>query len=181
MRETEREAGRIKISQQTYVEELAEQYGVRYDDGIPLSAACKLWDFDPEEPDVDHPFRELVGVLLWIARLTRPDILNAVRAVARYCSSPKMVHWKAALGILGYTVRTKTFGISFQRGTVEGFSLVAFCDADYASRAADRRPTSGGVIMCVGGAVFCFSNIQRCVTLSTTEAEYVAMLSLIHI
>ena len=127
---------------------------MRYDDGIPLSAACKLWDFDPEEPDVDHPFRELVGALLWIARLTRPDILNAVRAVARYCSSPKMVHWKAALGILGYTGRTGTFGISCQSGTaVEGLSLVAFWDADYTSRAANRRSTSGGVISCVQGGL----------------------------
>ena len=72
--ERDREAGRIKISQQTYVEELAGQYGVKHGGGIPLSTACKLWDFDPEEPDVDHPFRELVGALLWIARLTRPDI-----------------------------------------------------------------------------------------------------------
>lgn len=168
-------AGRIKISQQTYVEELGEQYGVKSGGAVPLSVGCKLWDFDMDEPDVRHPFRELIGALLWVARLTRPDILNAVRAVARYCSAPKMVHWKAALGILGYTVGTSTFGISFQRDTVEGFSLVAFCDADYASRTADRRSTSGGVIMCAGGPVLCLSKTQRCVTLSTTEAEYVAM------
>ena len=56
--ERDREAGRIKISQQTYVEELAEQYGVSYHGGIPLRAARKLWDFDPEEPDVYHPFRD---------------------------------------------------------------------------------------------------------------------------
>ena len=170
MRETEREAGRIKISQQTYVEELAEQYGVRYDDGIPLSAACKLWDFDPEEPDVDHPFRELIGALLWIARLTRPDILNAVSSSSEVLQFAEDGVLEGRPWILGSTVRTKTFGISFQRGTtVEGFSLVAFCDADYASRAADRRSTSRGVIMCAGGAVFCFSKTQRCVTLSTTQ------------
>lgn len=71
--ERDREAGRLKISQQTYIEELAEQYGVRHGGGIPLSAAFKLWDFDPEEPDVTHPFRELIGalLLLWVARLTR--------------------------------------------------------------------------------------------------------------
>lgn len=173
--ERDREAGRIQILQQTYVEELAEQYGVKTGGSFPLSTACKLWDFDPDEPDVKHPFRELVGALLWVARLSRPDILNAVRAVAGYCSAPKMLHWKAVLGILGYTVRTRSYGVSFQRGTVEGFSLVAFCDADYASRATDRRSTSGGVIMCAGGPILCFSKTQRCVTLSTTEAEYVAM------
>lgn len=173
--ERDREAGRIKISQQTYVEELGRQYGVTSGGNVPLSGSLKLWDFGVDEPDTDQPFRELVGALLWVARQSRPDILNAVRAVARYCSSPKMIHWKAALGILGYTVGTSSYGISFQRGTLEGFALVAFCDADYASKAADRRSVSGGVVMCAGGAVIWISKTQRCVTMSTSEAEYVAM------
>ena len=58
-----------------------------------------------------------------------------------------MVHWKAALYILGYAVRTSRFGITIQKGTVEGFHLVSFADADYASRATDRRSVSGGVVM----------------------------------
>ncbi|CAB1111183.1 unnamed protein product [Ectocarpus sp. CCAP 1310/34] len=118
---------------------------------------------DLEEPSVEYPFRSLVDSLLWIASLTRPDIAKSVRAVARYCSASKLIHWKAALGILGYAVRTSSLGISFQRGTVSGFSLIAFVDTDYASRAADR------------GAIAWFSKTQKCVTLSTTQAEYVAM------
>ena len=98
-----------------------------------------------------------------------------MKAVARYCSAPKMIHWKAALGILGYAVRTSSFGITFQRGTVEGFHLVSFADADYASKATDRRSVSGGVVMCAGGPVSWYSKTQKCVTLSTTQAEYVAM------
>ena len=46
------------------------------------------------------PVRELVDSLLSLAISTRPDNSNAVRSVARYCSAPKIVHWKAALGIL---------------------------------------------------------------------------------
>ena len=33
-------------------------------------------------------FRDLVGCLMWLANQTRPDIANAVRAVARYTNSP---------------------------------------------------------------------------------------------
>ena len=79
--------------------------------------------------------------------MTSTDIANAVRAVARYCRAPQMVHWKAALYILGYAERTSSFGITFQKGTVEGLHLVSFADADYASRATDRRSVSGGVVM----------------------------------
>ena len=48
-------------------------------------------------------FRELVGCLIWLANQTRPDIANAVRAVARYTNSPRKVHWKTAVGIFGFT------------------------------------------------------------------------------
>ena len=47
-------------------------------------------------------------------------------------------------------------------------------DADYASKATDRRSVSGGAVM-GGGAYFWFSRTQMCVTLSTTEAEYAAL------
>ena len=37
------------------------------------------------------------------------------------------------------------------KGTVKGFHLVSFADADYASKATDRRSVSG--MMCEGGPV----------------------------
>ena len=106
--------------------------------------------------------------------MRRPDIVNAVRVVARCCSAPKMIHWKTLLGILGYAVKTSSFGNIFQRETVEGFHLVSVADADYASKATDRRSVSGEVVMCAGGGVSWFSKTQKYVTLSTTQAEYVA-------
>ena len=54
---------------------------------------------DVNEPIVLFPFRELIGALLWIALLTRLHIANAVGAVARYYSAPKLIHWKAERGI----------------------------------------------------------------------------------
>ena len=112
-----------------------------------MPTTCKLYGFDVDQPTIGRIFRVLIGSLLWIALLSRPDIANAVRAVARYCSEPKMIHWKAALGILGYAVRTCSFGITFQRRPVEGFHWVSFADADYASKATDRASVSGGVVM----------------------------------
>ncbi|CAB1116207.1 unnamed protein product [Ectocarpus sp. CCAP 1310/34] len=173
--ERNKETGRLTISQQTFTDELAAEYGVVGGRSVPMSSGVKLSDFDADEVATEFPFRELVGSLMWLATQTRPDIANAVRAVARYCASPKLVHWNAAMDILGYARRTSHFGISFQRGTVEGFSLQGYADADFASKAADRRSVSGGIVTCGGGAVSWFSRTQKCVTLSTTEAEYVAL------
>ena len=160
--ERDREAGSLTISQQTYTEELGEKYGVEWGDGIPIPTTWRLWDFDVDEPNVLFPFRELIGALLWIALLTRPDIANAVRAVARYCSAPKLIHWKAARSILGYAMRTSYFGISFQKGTLTGISLIPFADADYASRSTDRRSVSGGVVMCAGGLFAALQDAEVC-------------------
>ena len=67
------------------------------------------------------------------------------------------------------------FGITLQRGTTVGIYLEVFADADYASRATDRRSVSGGAIMCAGACVCWFSRTQKCATVSTSEAEYVAL------
>ena len=48
-------------------------------------------------------------------------------------------------------------------------------DADYARKEADRRSISGVAVMLGGFAVYATSRTQHCATLSTTEAEYVAM------
>ena len=165
----------MTISHQTYTEELGETYDVERGNGIPILTTWRLWDFDVDEPNVLFLFRELIGALLWIGLLTRPDIASSVRAEARYCSAPTLIHWKVARSILGYAMRTSSYGISFQRGTFTGISLISFADADYASRSTDRRNVSGGVVMCAGGPASWDSKTQKCVTLSTTQAEYVAM------
>ena len=60
-----------------------EKFRVTRSKETPMVVGLRLDDFDPTEPDVDEPFRSLVGHLMWLANQTRPDILNAVRAVAR--------------------------------------------------------------------------------------------------
>ena len=78
---------------------------------------------------------------MWLSISTRPDISNAVRAVARYCTAPRAIHWKAALGILesiNGTIIVSTV-LHFPRGTLSSISVEMFADADYASKATDRR------------------------------------------
>ncbi|CAB1117587.1 unnamed protein product [Ectocarpus sp. CCAP 1310/34] len=126
------DAGTLKISQQTYAEELGMEFGVEYGKEIPLPVRLKLSEFDQDEEVVSWPFRKLIRSLTWLATQTRPDIANAVSAVARYCASPKEVRWREGLGILGYVVRTSDLGITFRRGSVAGLSMEVFADADYA-------------------------------------------------
>ena len=140
-----------------------------------MVVGLRLDDFDPTEPDVDKPFRWLVGHLMCLANQTPPDILNAARTVARYSHAPKLAYWQVALHVLMYVRFPSGYGITFQRGTARGVGFEVYVDSDNASRATDRKSVSGGVVMCAGGCISFFSRTQKSVTLSSTEAEYVAM------
>ena len=83
---------------------------------VPPGEGLKLEEFSENDKTENWPFREIIGSLMWLAISTLPGIYNAVRAVARYCSAPKAIHWKAALGILAYINGTPGFGTAFQRG-----------------------------------------------------------------
>ena len=52
--------------------------------------------------------------------------------------------------------------------------LVAYADADFAGGLDTRRATTGTVILC-GAALYWRSRLQKCVALSTAEAELVAL------
>ena len=107
--------GVLMVSQQTFAEQLANGYRVEYGRSVPMPVATRLAVFDQDEAPGNWSFRELVGSLMWLSTQTLPDISNAVRAVARYCTTPKLIRWKATLVILGHVRRTISFGITFQR------------------------------------------------------------------
>ena len=94
--------GTPTISHKTFADELVKKVCVTSKKSVPLRAGLKLEEFDEDERVKNWPFRELVGGLMWRSISTRPDISDAVRAVARYCTAPRAIHWKAALGILEY-------------------------------------------------------------------------------
>ena len=133
-----------------------KKFGVIFVQNVPLRVGLKLEEFDEDEETESWPFRELVGSLMRLAISTRPDISSAVRSVARYCSTPKAIHWKTTLGILACINGTSGFGITYQRGILANISLEVLADADYASKATDMTSVSGGAIMCGGACVCCF-------------------------
>ena len=53
--------------------------------------------------------------------------------------------------------------------------LDGFTDSDMAGDIDSRKSTSGYLMTFAGGAVAWQSKLQKCVTLSTTEAEFIAI------
>ena len=74
--------------------------------------------------------------------------------------------------ILPYLNGAKRLGITFVRGS--GLSLNVYADADYAYKDDERRSVSGIAVTVGGTVVRHASKTQRVVSLSTSEAEYIA-------
>ena len=126
-------AGLLTISQKSSTEKIVKQFGVTAGRNTPLPTDVFLEEFFYEdEPGGGWPFRELVGSLMWLANQTRPEISNAVRAVARFAHAPKQKQWKAARGIFEYLNASSSYGVTFQRGN--GLELVVHADAAYAPK-----------------------------------------------
>ena len=157
----------IKRSQEAYVESLMRRFGVHSTSNISASPGADLGPKREDEPGGDWPVREAVGSLLWLSTMTKPDITNAVRAVARYAHEPTERLWKAITKILSYLNGTKSLDITYVRGS--GLSI----DADYADKDNSRRSVSG-VAVTLGGTVVSYaSRTQLVLLLSTSEVEHI--------
>lgn len=171
----DRKARTIKLAQGRLTTDLLTKHGMTEAKplGTPLSPSIKLTK-DGEPLDLHTcGYSQLIGSLMYISICTRPDIAQAVGALARYMACPTVIHWQAAKGVLRYLAGTSTYGITY--GSTSGLEL--FCDADYAGDLDTRRSTTGYVAILNGGAVSWSSRLQPTVAASTTEAEYMAAAS----
>ncbi|CAL1403002.1 unnamed protein product [Linum trigynum] len=117
-------------------------------------------------------YKQLIGSLLYITA-TRPDIMYFVCSLSRYMEAPTRLQMMAAKRVLRYLKGTINHGIWYKREGGED-CLQGYTDSAYAGDVDDRKSTSGYVFFLAGGAISWGSKKQPVVTLSTTEAEFVA-------
>lgn len=124
----------------------------------------------------DKPYRGLLCSLGFAVHHTRPDCAQAFGTLARHQQKPGPKHWKALVRLARYMVATAMHGLIFgDKGEDHAlFELIGFCDADLGGDLDTRRSTTGFVFMLYGCIISYKSILQKCVALSTCEAEYTA-------
>ncbi|GJT82431.1 putative ribonuclease H-like domain-containing protein [Tanacetum coccineum] len=163
----------IFISQDKYVVEILKKFGF-----IEVKTASTpmetqkplLKDEDGEEVDV-HMYRSMIGSLMYLTS-SRPDIMFAVCACARYQVNPKVSHLHAVKRIFRYLKGQPKLGLWYPKDSP--FDLVAYTDSDYAGASLDRKSTTGGCQFLGCRLISWQCKKQTVVANSTTEAEYVA-------
>ena len=133
----------------------------------------------PRKESWSYP--SVVGMLLYLAGNTRPDIAFAVHQCARFSHRPMKCHEDAVKRIVRYLIGTKEKGLLF--APRKDIVLEAYADADFAGlwNVEDPQdPTcaksrTGYVIQLGGAPVVWKSKLQTLVAVSTMEAEYIAL------
>ena len=163
----------IFICQRKYAAEVIERFGMQNFNSVcnPMVPGQKLGRDETGVKADSTLYKQMVGSLMYLTA-TRPDLMFVVCLISRFMASPTELHFAAVKRIMRYLKGTMELGIWYKRGGDTG--LVGYTDSDYAGDIDDSKSTSGYVFLMGGGAVAWSSRKQPIVTLSTTEAEYVA-------
>jgi len=171
----------IHLSQRQYIVDLLERNGMGQcapvkTPMIPGSSLTK--DMCPQTPkEVEemksNPYINIVGAILYLAFFTRPDILFATVVLARYMSNPGLEHWNALKHLLRYLQGTKDIKLTYKPDDSKEL-FISYCDADHGGNKDNGKSTGGYLMKYGGGAISWSSKLQPFVSLSTTEAEYIA-------
>ncbi|KAD6119896.1 hypothetical protein E3N88_11167 [Mikania micrantha] len=175
----DRPSKKLHMSQEQYIERVLCRFNMANAKVVssPLTPNFKLTDKDcpSSEKEIEEmdrvPYASAVGSLMYAMVCTRPDIAHAVGVVSRFLSNPGKNHWEAVKWILRYLRSTSKLGLSFGDGEP---MLVGYTDSDMAGNKNNMKSTSGYLMTFTGEAVSWQSRLQKCVALSTTEAEYLA-------
>ena len=158
-----------------------------------------------EKPE--FPMRRLVGGLLWLSVMCRPDISFAVSRLAQFADKPTTAAVAAGKRILRYLKGTLETGVEFTQTNEKAFretyqkvldehnkenadanksnpvlpDHVGFTDSDFAGCTVTLRSTSGSVIYYKGTPIAWSSKKQSIRAHSTAEAEYCGMYDAIRV
>nr|GEV38053.1 hypothetical protein [Tanacetum cinerariifolium] len=166
----------IFISQDKYVAEILRKFGLINEKSAstPIDTEKPLLK-DPDGEDVDvHTYRSMIGSLMYLTS-SRPDIMFAVCACARFQVTPKASHLHAVKRIFRYLKGKPHLGLWYPKDSP--FNLVAYTDSDYAGASLDRKSTTGGCQFLGYRLISWQCKKHTVVATSSTEAEYVTATS----
>lgn len=176
--ERDREKGIIYLDQKKYIQQVLEKYGMLDSKPVktPMDLNAKFQKSEETNILHDIPYQEIIGCLLYISQITRPDISFAINMLSKYNNKPEMKHWIALKRIMRYLKGTQDYRLSYKQNLEETMPH-GYCDADWASSEDDRRSCTGYTFLFQGGTISWNSRRQPTVALSTTEAEYMSLSS----
>jgi hypothetical protein len=172
----------IRLSQQREINSLLRRFNM-----IDCNSARTpmLTDFNsPPRSETDtcplFDYPSLIGALLWIARMTRPDILFAVITLSAFMKTFTNEHVMAAKRILRYLKSTIRYSLRFVHDPTYDLDsrtvqVTSQSDADWGGDTVTRRSMTGAITTMFNCVIITTCRRQPIVALSTMEAELIAL------
>ena len=176
--------GQIKLKQYGLIDKVLKATGLQdcNPDKTPASQTPLGKDQDGEDYAEQWSYASVVGMLLYLASNSRPEIAYAVHQCARFTHNPKTSHAKAVKRICRYLKGTRDQGMTLTPSK-ECLSVDCYVDADFAGQWNSEDPQdplcvksrTGYVLMVANCPVHWVSKLQTEIAVSTMEAEYIAL------
>jgi hypothetical protein len=168
----------IKMSQENYSRQILKDFHMdeAHPAATPMDPGTKLEKTkkgDGLNEVMAARYRTGVGCLMYLANNTRPDLSFTGTHLSQFNKNPSQAHWTALKHALRYLKGTTDIGISYQMRHEE--KMIFYSDADWGSDISDRKSFSGYAVLLNNGLIHWKTKKQKCVALSTTEAELIGM------
>ena len=117
------------------------------------------------------PYAPMLGSLMYAMLSTRPDICTAISFLSRFMKNPKRIHCQLLQHVYRY-VKANPYRICYKFDAP--LILTGWVDAAFANN-EDCKSTGGYVFSLGSGPISWSSNKQPVTSLSSSEAEYMAV------
>ncbi len=170
-------SGKMFLSHASYVAKILERFGMQQVKGVdtPMVEQNTLVHTDKEYQTDNSTitwYQQAVGSLMYAMTETRFDITYTVFTVSQFASNPTLEYVAAVKRIFRYLRKYPCLGITFSQDKAS--ELERHVDSNWAMDPNTRRSTTGYLFTLTRVVVSASSKRQHSVTLSSTEAEYVA-------
>lgn len=187
------EDGSIDLNQSQYIEKMAAKYIPHNDVSRTYPSPHAFEKLSRAEDDVERSklqaspiqYMSIIGSLLYVAVMSRPDVAYYTSVLAKFASDPSMACLTAAIQLLQYlhSTRNKQMHFSGKITIPAGLSkfgpdilrnsgFVAYSDSSWGNE--HPYPMFGYGIYLYGGLVSYASKQLKTVAFSSCEAEYAA-------
>ncbi|MBW0510653.1 hypothetical protein O181_050368 [Austropuccinia psidii MF-1] len=121
---------------------------------------------------MDKPYLKIIGILLYIAQASHPNIAYAVNYLACFSLNTDQSHWAALDHLIAYLRGTRDMGIQIDRNN-KSQEFKCFVDANWGGEG--NRLTHRYLIMHGNNPIACKSKKQTTNASSTAQDKYIAL------
>lgn len=171
------EEGNFLINQTHYIEDIIKSAGLQDAkiSKIPIDPGYHKIDSTNSKMCDQKLYQKFIGQLLYVSVSSRPDISSSISILSQKLSSPNELDMNEVKRVLRYLKGNSKLKLQLSQNNSTVSNLIGYSDADWAECRTDRKSNSGFIFKFNHGTISWACRKQSCVTLSSTEAELVAL------